>query len=53
MATTATVICTKCKQAIDTQEGYLVATEDGLQFTSVPDPQLQYGEEPMHFVCQK
>src|SRR5687768_3557390 len=45
-----TLTCTRCRRPIDASAGYLVAGDE-LQFTSLPDPQLEPHEEPMHFVC--
>lgn len=50
-ATAVPFACARCQQPIDTAPGYLVSTEDGLQFTNAADPQVSVGEEPMHFVC--
>jgi hypothetical protein len=47
----ATMICTKCKQPIDTTEGYIVVTEDEVQFASAASIPPSEDDETMHFVC--
>jgi hypothetical protein len=47
---TITVTCSRCKQPIDTTEGYIVTGEE-LQFTNLPDPKLEWHEEALHFAC--
>jgi hypothetical protein len=47
----ATMICTKCKQPIDTDRGYIVVTEDDLQFASAASVPPSDDDETMHFVC--
>ena len=47
---TKIITCARCKQPINTTEGYLVAGDE-LQFTTLAEPMLKPYEEALHFVC--